>query len=228
MVALTELYDVWEDAYGFQDWWPADSDFEVCVGAILTQNTSWANVEQAINNLKREGILSPEKIKAAPLPTIKRLIRPAGYYNAKAKKLKVFVEFLYERYTCDIKTMRRVDLEEVREELLGIWGIGPETADSILCYALDKDSFVIDAYTRRIMGRLGLVNEKIGYDDLKSYIEDRIPRDLTYYQEFHALFVAHAKAACTARTPRCETCPISDECQYLTDQTSCQAKPPSR
>ncbi len=228
MVALTELYDAWEEAYGFQDWWPADSAFEVAVGAILTQNTSWRNVERAVENMKNEGLLSPEKIKTSPLPTIKRPIRPAGYYNAKALKLKSFVEFLFNRYDGDIEAMKTEDKESLRSELLGVWGVGPETADSILCYALEKESFVVDAYTKRILSRMGYLEESMSYADVKSYIEERIPQDLSYHQEFHALFVAHAKAACTARDPRCETCPVATACQFATGRTSSQAKPPSR
>ncbi|MFH1721476.1 MAG: hypothetical protein ABH950_02595 [Candidatus Altiarchaeota archaeon] len=211
---LMNVFRLLEGEYGFQDWWPAENPFEVTIGAILTQNTAWTNVEKAIRNLKNEGLLSPQKIRDAPLPHLKKLIRPSGYYNIKALKLKKFIEFLYVDSDGHLEAMKKESLKSLREKLLSVWGIGEETADSILCYALEKKSFVVDAYTKRIMIRLGYVKNDVSYDELKRLVEKHIPADLGFYKEFHALFVAHGKTTCTKNSPRCSQCVLYAESGY--------------
>jgi endonuclease III related protein len=207
-----EVYEALLAAYGPQRWWPGDTPFEVCVGAILTQSTSWSNVEKAIGNLKGAGMLSPAGLRKAEKGRLAGLVRPSLYYNAKARKLKEFIRFLDCGYRGRVAGMRRKPMPKLREELLAVWGIGPETADSILLYALDMPSFVVDAYTRRIFGRLGLTGRDAGYDELKDFFESRLQEDVELYNEFHALIVRHGKDTCRTK-PKCAVCCLAGMCK---------------
>lgn len=194
--------------FGPRGWWPGETPFEVMVGAILTQNTNWGNVEHAIDNLKAENVLDPEMMLSLHTATLQRLIKPAGYFRVKAKRLTSFLKYFVERYSgCD-RRMAKGDLPALREELLSVNGIGPETADSILLYALKKPSFVIDAYTKRILSRHGLCSEDDGYQELQELFMDRLPPDVPVYNEYHALIVETGKEYCRTK-PRCKECPLN-------------------
>ncbi len=229
---LGKLYETFFRAYGAQGWWPllgvkgtnptktgsvkgyhpgdysfprTDAQrFEICVGAILTQNTAWPNVEKALQNLKKIGAINPKKILELEQAQLAGGIKPAGYFNQKAKKLKIFSKFY----------LGLGGRTPPREELLCVWGVGPETADSILLYAYKVPTFVVDAYTKRIASRLGLVGEKAGYGEVKAFFEKRVKPDLKDYQEFHALLVEHAKRHCSSRNPLCEECLAEKECKH--------------
>lgn len=191
---LNKIYDILYKQFGPQHWWPANSRFEVIMGAILTQNTNWKNVEKAIKNLKERNLLNKEAIQNTPEKELASLIKPAGYYNQKAKKLKAFVKF---------------EGEITRENLLNIWGIGPETVDSILLYAYNKPIFVIDAYTKRVINRLGYKEQT--YDELQTLFMENLPTDEKLFNEFHALLVQLGKNYCKTK-PVCEKCPLRKEC----------------
>jgi endonuclease-3 related protein len=193
---------------GPQHWWPARTPFEVILGAILTQNTNWTNVERAIANLRRERLLSPLAIERVPLGHLAILVRPSGYFRLKAKKLKAFVHFLRREYGGSLARMFRTPTAELRKKLLGVHGIGPETADSILLYAGSKDVFVVDSYTKRILTRHGWADEKAEYEEMRALLENNLPRDLALYNEFHAQFVQVGKNWCRPREPRCGECPL--------------------
>jgi endonuclease-3 related protein len=194
--------------FGPRGWWPGETPFEVMVGAILTQNTNWGNVERAIDNLKSEDVLDPEKMLSLSTATLQKLINPAGFFRVKERRLRHFLEFFVERYGgCD-RSMAKGDLPVLREELLAVNGIGPETADSILLYSLKKPTFVIDAYTRRILSRHALCAEDDSYDDLQALFMDRLPSDVPLFNEYHALIVETAKVFCRTK-PRCEDCPLN-------------------
>ncbi|HDI72925.1 MAG TPA: endonuclease III domain-containing protein [Candidatus Altiarchaeales archaeon] len=209
---LLEIYNILFKKFGEQHWWPAETEFEVIVGAILTQAAAWKNVELAIENLRVENLLNPEGIYKTKESKLKKLIRPAGYFNAKARKLKEFVNFLFENYDGNLKLMLNQPHEKLRGELLSIWGIGPETADSIVLYAANKPSFVVDAYTKRIFSRIGLVDDDINYEDLKKFFEENLPRDVRLYNEFHALLVRLGKEYCKTK-PLCDECPVKEVCE---------------
>ena len=195
--------------YGSLNWWPADTPFEVCIGAILTQNTAWGNVEKAIFNLKKEGLLSCNSIVKADINLIAELIKPSGYFNQKAKKLKAFCEFLKQGFDCNLNSFfSSGSVEGLREKLLSIWGIGRETADSILLYAGCKPIFVVDAYTKRIFSRHGICHEEVEYDDLRLLIEHSIERNVENYNEFHAALVYIGKDFCKKKNPLCDKCPL--------------------
>jgi endonuclease-3 related protein len=194
-------------ALGPQHWWPGDTPFEVAVGAILTQNTNWGNVGKAIANLKAAHVLSAKKIHGMPVNTLAALIRPAGYFNIKAKRLKSFIHFLCEQYGGSMKRMGREDASIVREQLLSVHGIGPETADSILLYALEKPIFVIDAYTKRVLSRHGIIGHDEPYPDFQKLFHLSLERDVRLYNEYHALFVATGKFFCKPK-PLCTECPL--------------------
>ena len=201
-------YRVLLDRFGSQGWWPAETPFEVMVGAILTQNTNWRNVERAISNLKREELLSPEKLLDTPASRLRRLIRPAGYYRVKERRLRALVEYFVERWGGDLRRMKRAPGRKLREELLAVNGVGPETADSILCYALEKPYFVVDAYTRRAFSRHGWAAARADYDELRLAVERAMPRSAKALNEFHALIVRLGKLYCRKR-PLCEDCPFA-------------------
>jgi len=207
---LKEMYKRMYEALGPQGWWPGETPFEVCVGAILTQNTNWQNVERAIENLKQTGVLSPKALYELPELILAELIRPAGYFRVKATRLKNFIRFLVENFEGDLERLFALPLAEAREALLSVSGIGPETADSILLYAGEKPTFVIDAYTRRILLRHGLATEDMGYEDLREMFMRHLPEDTQLYNEYHALLVAVGKNFCRPQRPRCEECPLKD------------------
>jgi endonuclease-3 related protein len=179
------------------------------VGAILTQNTNWANVEKAINNLKAHGLLEPRALYKLDKDRLAMLIRPAGYYNIKAGRLRALLEWLFTRYKGDLDALANVPTESLRQQLLSISGIGPETADSILLYALDRPKFVVDAYTARIMARHGLIEPPFDYDQLQDLFHRHLPADLGLYNEYHALLVRLGKQYCRP-SPRCQGCPLED------------------
>ena len=195
------------DHYGPQHWWPGDGPFEVIIGAILTQNTAWSNVERAIKNLKETHLLSPEALLKVPKRKLARLIRPSGYFNIKAERLKAFILFLFKEYEGRLRSMFQEDPTILRNKLLNVKGIGPETADSILLYAGGVPIFVIDAYTRRVFHRHGLVHRDLDYQDLQSWFMGGLPRNAQLYNEFHALIVKVGKEHC-GREPHCERCPL--------------------
>ncbi len=204
--------------HGPQHWWPAETDFEVIVGALLMQQTAWANVERAIANLRDAGLLDPHGLAAASVPAIRRHVRVAGLYRSKPGRLRAFCRHLVERSDGDLAAYFGRPTADVRAELLAQEGVGPETADSILLYAGRHPVFVVDAYTVRIGTRIGLF-AKAGYEDVQRYFEDRLPRDVHVYQEYHALLVAHAKRLCRPR-PRCGECPLRATCAYGRRQRS--------
>lgn len=208
---VLEIYERLYGAFGPRRWWPAETPFEVMVGAVLTQNTSWVNVEKAILNLKKRRLLTPERLNGVPSRKLAGLIRPSGYYNIKAKRLKSLVSFLMRDFGGDIALMRRKDRQALREELLGVHGIGPETCDSIMLYALNKPVFVIDAYTKRIFSRCGLAKEDVTYDGLQRLFTEALPRDVKLYNEYHALIVQLGKEFCR-KAPKCNLCPINKLC----------------
>ena len=210
---LPEIFRRLLDAYGPQGWWPAESRFEMIAGAILTQAAAWHNVELALSNLRSAGIEGWPAMHTLPVDTLAELVRPSGYFNAKARKLKAFAAHVCEGYGGDLDAMFASDTETLRRELLGIYGIGPETADDILVYAAGKPSFVIDAYTIRILKRVGL--EPVGrdnYDGWQRLFHEGIPADAQVYNEFHALLDHHHKVACTKNAPRCHGCCLMDIC----------------
>jgi endonuclease-3 related protein len=205
---LREYFDVLFAAYGPQHWWPSRTPFEVIVGAILTQNTSWTNVELAIENLRREKLLTPGAIGSVSAARLARLIRSSGYFRQKAKKLKAFVRFLRAEYRGSPAAMFRTPTRTLREQLLAVHGIGPETADSILLYAGGHPVFVVDAYARRILERHNLAEPKHSYEDLRRLFERSLSADAALYNEFHALIVHTGKHYCRTREPRCGECAL--------------------
>jgi endonuclease-3 related protein len=211
---IRAFYDALLAAYGPQGWWPAETPFEVVVGAILTQNTNWQNVERAIANLKREGLLSPAALAAVDAERLGEVIRPAGYYRIKAKRLKNFIAMLTKDFGGDLEALFALPTGALRDTALGVSGIGPETADSIVLYAAGRPVFVIDAYTARILHRHGLTDADATYDDLQSLIEGHLPDDAGLFKEYHALLVAVGKRQCKKQAPVCGGCPLA---RYLED-----------
>lgn len=211
---VENIYRLLYRHFGKRNWWPADSPFEVMVGAILTQNTAWTNVEKAMRNLKQESMLSPGKLYKQPVSVIAKLIRPSGFYNQKAKRLKLMVEYLITEYNGDIDAMCKKELAALRSELLSLNGIGRETADSIILYACNKPIFVVDSYTYRVFNRHGLLDEQTGYDDIQQMFMDNLDHDPGMFNEYHALIVELAKNFCKAR-PLCEGCPLSELPRYV-------------
>lgn len=211
---LVDVYNRLFAHFGAQHWWPGDSDFEIIVSAILTQNTSWSNVEKAVANLKRARLLTPTALKRVPLARLARLIRPSGYFNLKAKKLKAFVHFLFDQHrgTRSVSHLFKLDTHTLRTELLAVYGIGPETADSIILYAARQPIFVVDAYTRRIFARLGFSRDDASYAELQSLFMTHLPHDTKLFNEYHALIVALGKSICVKRAPRCAKCPLIEIC----------------
>ncbi len=211
---LRRAYELMLAQFGHLHWWPGDTPFEVCVGAILTQNTAWTNVERAIANLKKAKVLEPRKLFALPEAKLAKLIRPAGYFNVKARRLRSFLRALVEQFDADLEKMMDGETPVVRERLLAINGIGPETADSMLLYAGGYRSFVIDAYTRRIFRRHHWCFEPAdSYDELKALCEGALKQkpaaeQLDYWQDYHAQLVMVGKHFCRTRAPRCNECPL--------------------
>jgi len=205
---LRAYYDALFAAYGPQHWWPGRSAFEVIVGAILTQNTSWNNVESAIRNLRREKLLTPRGMESVSLARLARLIRSSGYFRQKARKLKCFVQFLRSEYGGSLAKMFRTPTVALREKLLSVHGIGPETADSILLYGGEHAVFVVDAYARRLLERHQLATPAQSYEVIRRLFERSFPGDAPLYNEFHALIVRTGKEYCRTRNPRCSECPL--------------------
>ena len=216
---LIEIYQLLFERFGCQYWWPGETQFEIITGAILTQNTNWTNVEKAITNLKSAQLLTPEKLHRLDIPQLAELIRPAGYYNIKANRLKSFVNWLFENYEGQLINLENVDTDRLRTELLAIKGVGPETADSILLYALGRAVFVVDAYTARVAVRHGLIEPEADYEQLRDLFQSNLPpsapegRDLAeggdtdLFNEYHALLVKVGKEFCRP-TARCPGCPL--------------------
>lgn len=210
---LLEIYHRLLDRYGPQHWWPADDPFEIIVGAILTQSAAWSNVEQALSNLKAARVLTPAALRNLPFDELATSVRPSGYYNAKARKLKAFVERLGSRWGDDLGQLFALDIDELRGHLLSIHGIGEETADSIILYGARKPVFVIDAYTRRIMRRLGLAPESDRYSAFQALFAQNLPKEERLYNEYHALLVRHGKEVCR-KAPYCPLCCLRALCPY--------------
>ncbi len=208
MTILLEIYQKLYQAFGPQHWWPGDTPFEIAAGAILTQNTNWGNVEKAIQNLKKQSALSAGIIHKMPAKKLAELIRPAGYFNVKANRLKSFVNFFMNDYHGSIKRMKGEDTYALREKLLTINGIGSETADSILLYALKKPVFVIDAYTKRVLSRHGIMEHEKSYDEFQQLFHSSLKKDVRLFNEYHALFVRAGKTFCKRKKPLCEDCPL--------------------
>jgi len=209
---LHELYRTMLGCYGPQHWWPGDTPFEVMVGAVLTQSTNWRNVEKAIANLKASGVLDIRSLAELPLEQMALLVRPSGYYNVKAKKLKALCQWLLQGFGGSLDNLFALDTVVLRQELLEVYGIGEETADSIILYAAAKPVFVIDAYTRRIMGRLKLGPADGSYGGLQAYFMHNLSHDSALFNEFHALFVRHGKDVCRKTGPRCAGCCLTRMC----------------
>ena len=205
---LYSIYQKLYRAFGPQHWWPGDTPFEIAIGTILTQNTNWTNVEKAIQNLKRENALSVRALHTMPVKVLAELIRPSGYFNIKAKRLKSFIAFLENDYHGSMKIMRNMDIVSLRKKLLSIHGIGSETADSILLYALDKPVFVIDAYTKRVLSRHGIMDYKDSYDTFQELFHSTLKKDIQMFNEYHALFVRVGKMFCKRQKSLCDTCPL--------------------
>ena len=197
-------------------WWPANSIFELIVGAVLTQNTAWVNVEHAIKNLKQAKVLDAQAILRLSPAQLAQLIRPSGYYNVKEKRLRAISHWYAEHGPK--RRLEKHSTEHLRRELLAVHGVGPETADDILLYAFNRPVFVVDAYTRRLFSRLGLADARISYDALQQLFERELPPDATGYGEFHALIVWHGKRICKKR-PRCEHCQLQTKCAYFASST---------
>ncbi|MBF0558522.1 MAG: endonuclease III domain-containing protein [Nitrospirae bacterium] len=209
---IHEIYRRLYSFYGPQHWWPGDSPFEVAVGAILTQNTNWSNVEKAIANLKSAQLLNARAMHNLPAERLASLIRPSGYFNIKTGRLKAFFAFLMEEYGGSMKRMGRSETGRLRAALLNVHGIGPETADSILLYALDKPVFVVDVYTRRVLSRHGIIDFRASYDEYQQLFHRVLDEDAELFNEYHALFVMAGKDYCKPK-PRCEACPLYDNKQ---------------
>lgn len=204
---LREMYAALMEAYGPQAWWPGETPTEVVIGAILTQNTSWKNVERAIVRLRSAGALNWGRLRAMPIEDVAELIRPAGYYNVKARRLKNFVAWLFEEAGGELEGLTGRDLASLRESLLSVSGVGRETADAILLYALGKATFVVDAYTARVAKRHRLIDTDAGYEELKELFEGALARDAEMFNEYHALLVAVGKRHCKPRA-QCAGCPL--------------------
>ena len=204
---LGELYQKLWEAFGPQGWWPAETPFEVIMGAILTQNTNWNNVAQVLAALKAEGLLQPRDLREMPEGELAQRVRPAGYFNIKARRLKNFLDFFAQRFHDSLEEMAGADLGSLRAELLTVKGIGPETADSILLYALHRPTFVVDAYTYRVLSRHHLAPEACSYDELQGLFMENLSPEVSLYQEFHALLVRVGKEFCRPQ-PKCPSCPL--------------------
>jgi len=204
---LLKIYELLNGYFGDLHWWPAEEPFEVMVGAMLTQNTAWTNVEKAIGALKKKFLLSPDALSRIDEATLAAIIRSSGYYNVKAKRLKSFVRFFLEEYAGDIGIMTAEALPVLREKLLGVRGVGQETADSILLYACGKPVFVCDAYTRRILQRHGLIDDDADYRRIQEMFMNHLPHDAALFNQFHALIVYAGKTFCR-KVPKCDACPL--------------------
>ncbi|MBL3581174.1 endonuclease III domain-containing protein [Oleidesulfovibrio alaskensis] len=211
---LMQMFGAMLARLGPSGWWPAGSPFEVAAGAVLTQNASWTNAGQALQRMRSADMLSESGVAAAAPDTLEELVRPAGFYRQKAATLRRLVQFLYEEADGDIRNLAGTSMDSLRARLLDIKGIGPETADSILLYALDMPSFVVDAYTRRICVRHSLLPEDVQYAEMREFFMDVLPADVSVYNEYHALLVRVAKEWCRKTHPRCDSCPLRQFLEY--------------
>ena len=209
---LLDIYKRLFRRYGPQHWWPGDGAFEVIVGAILTQAASWHGVDKALANLKAQGLMSPKALRAVEQQELASIIRPSVYFNAKSQKLKAFVQHLWEHYDNDLEALLKRDTQQLRHELLSIYGIGEETADDIVLYAAGKPIFVIDAFTRRILDRLGLVPTRDTYGSYQAIFMDNLPHNTGLFNEYHALLDRHAAETCRKKGPSCGECCLLDIC----------------
>ncbi|BCR03586.1 endonuclease III [Desulfuromonas versatilis] len=209
-----EVFERLAAHFGPLHWWPAETPFEVLVGAVLTQNTAWTNVEKAIANLKQAGALGPAELRGFARAQLEELIRPAGFFRQKAERLQLALEHLFEYHRGSLERLLAQPLETARRELLSLKGIGPETADSILLYAGSHPSFVVDAYTRRLFERLGVLSGAESYEAIRSRFMTRLPHDSDLFNEYHALIVEQCKTLCRKRAPRCRPCPLLEVCPF--------------
>ncbi len=205
---ILEIYSTLLKRFGPQNWWPGDSPLEIAIGAILTQNTNWKNVEKAIENLKKKGLIDVDRILETPENELRELIRPSGFFNIKLRRLLNFIEFLKSHGGLD--GLKKLPLHELRKKLLAVGGIGFETADSIMLYALEKPVFVVDAYTRRFLKRHGIIRGNEKYDEIRELFEKNLPRDVELFKEYHALIVKLGKVYCKSK-PVCDNCPLNRE-----------------
>jgi endonuclease-3 related protein len=218
MPNLSQIYQLLFDYYGPQHWWPATTPFEMAVGAILTQNTNWGNVEKAMTNLVEANMLDCDRIFMLALTELEQLIRPSGFFRQKAERLKLFCAHLRAHHRGTIEALVAQPLAVARKELLSLKGIGPETADAILLYAGNQASFVVDSYTGRLFQRLGILTGRENYTQIRALFMQELAADAAYYNEYHALIVAHSKAFCR-KIPLCTGCPCAVICRYPQDQS---------
>jgi endonuclease-3 related protein len=209
---ILKIYDQLLEYFGPRNWWPADSKFEVIVGAILTQQTTWKNVEKAIENLKEHNLIDAEKLFNLQVKKLETLIKPCGFFRLKTKRLRSFLKFFIENFDADLERMFKKNLKELREELLSVHGIGRETCDSILLYAGEKPIFVVDAYTFRLCERYPIINSR-DYEEVREFFEKNLPKDVNLFKEFHALIVELGKNYCKTK-PLCKGCPLSKGCKH--------------
>jgi endonuclease-3 related protein len=207
---LKIAYDKMLAAFGPQHWWPGDSPFEIMVGAVLVQNTAWLNVQRAIANLRDANVMNPRKMYALAPAELAELIRPAGYYQVKARRLRNLLKVVVEEFDGSLDAMFRTESFTLRETLLAIHGIGPETADAILLYAGGMPTFVADTYAHRILARHGWIDYAATYHDIKEFFERDLPAETQLYNEYHALLVRVGKEFCRRSIPQCETCPLAE------------------
>lgn len=208
MNRIVEIYELLRSHFGLQHWWPADTSFEVMVGAILVQNTNWGNVEKAIGNLRDAGVLDYPSLVAMSPDEIAYFIRPSGYYNIKAQRLKNLLTMIADKYSGELDQFFQDDPDSLRMNLLGVKGVGFETADSILLYACNQPVFVVDAYTHRVLSRHNLVEDEVDYETMQSLFVDNLPSDVELYNEYHALLVKTAATYCKKNNPLCGQCPL--------------------
>jgi len=204
---LMSIYSLMLNHFGNLNWWPGETDFEIIIGAILTQNTSWTNVEKSISLIKGKGLMNPKALYDLPTDELAQLVRSSGYFNQKAKKIKRFLSFFHDLYEFHMDKMKSVPAGSMREQLLAINGIGPETADSIMLYALSKPVFVVDAYTKRIFSRHGFFSQNTSYHDVQDFFESNLDKDIQLFNEYHALIVNTGKYFCSKK-PKCHMCPL--------------------
>ncbi|MFZ5648510.1 MAG: endonuclease III domain-containing protein [Bacillota bacterium] len=211
---LLKIYEKMDSHFGPRGWWPAETPFEVCVGAILTQNVAWRNVVKAISALREEGLLGVEPIYHASIEKIGILIRPTRYFNQKARRLKDFCALVVEKHQSDLDRLFSLPVRDLRRELLGVKGIGKETADSIILYAAQKPVFVVDSYTARIFSRLGIIPGDWGYDRIQEFFTGNLPSSVELFNQYHALIDGTGHYYCSGNSPRCGDCPLSVICRY--------------
>ncbi len=205
---LLKMYNAMVGRFGVRNWWPGESPLEICIGAILTQNTSWKNVEKAIGAIKGQGLMEISRLYDIDQGELAEIIRPAGYYNVKAKRLKNFINHVQKSFGGALERLFNLNLNRLRKELLSLNGIGPETADSMILYAAGKPIFVVDLYTTRILSRHKFVNDKAPYDEAQALFHERLERDVSLYNDFHAQFVAVGNNFCKPK-PKCGDCPLN-------------------